>query len=152
MYSQRPYISIFRRLNYLPLVHWHMHLSLLVFLSFVNYSPEDVIPEGISVSLKSSFFIDECNNNNNNNNNNNYYYYYYYYYLRIYYQWMHIFQCIKFCFIFPFFCVDPFHVVDSFLSHSSCNFLHPWISRSSFSSSSSSSSSSRWTPFQNFSR
>ena len=46
----------------------------------------------------------------------------------------------------PPFSVDPFQVVNFPISHSCCNFLHPGISRSSFSSS------SRWTLFQSFSR
>ena len=48
-------------------------------------------------------------------------------------------------FSFSIFAVDPFHVVNSLLSHSYCYFLHPRILRSSFSSS------SRWT-LPNFSR
>ena len=50
------------------------------------------------------------------------------------YQCFHIFLCLKFYFPSPFFAVEPFHVVNSLLSHSSCYFLHPQISRSFFSS------------------
>ena len=60
------------------------------------------------------------------------------------YRSFHIFLCLKFYFLSPFFPIDSFHVVNSLSSHSSCYFLHSRISRSFFSSSSSSSSSS-WT-------
>ena len=51
---------------------------------------------------------------------------------------LHLFLCLKFSFYFSsqLFSVDPFHVVNSLLSYSSCNFLHPRISSYSLSSSS----------------
>ena len=60
------------------------------------------------------------------------------------YQCFHIFLCLYFYFPSLFFPVVPFHVVNSLVSHSSCYFLHPRISRSSFSYSSS------WTSFEHF--
>jgi len=47
---------------------------------------------------------------------------------------LHIFLFLKFQFYFysPFFSVDPYHVVNSLLSHSCYHFLHPRISRSPF--------------------
>ena len=50
-------------------------------------------------------------------------------------------SALTFYFSSPFFSVDSFHVVNSRLSHSCCYFLHPRISRSSFSSS------SKWIAF-----
>ena len=51
------------------------------------------------------------------------------------YQCFYIFLNIKFYFPSPFFPIDTFLTVNSLLSHSSCYFLHPRISRPSFYSS-----------------
>ena len=45
-------------------------------------------------------------------------------------QCLHIFLCLKYFCPSPFFPVDPFHVVNSLLTHFSYYFLHPPFSRS----------------------
>ena len=47
------------------------------------------------------------------------------------YKWFKMFLCLKLYFSSPFSPTDPFHDVNFLLSHSSCFFLHYWISRSS---------------------
>ena len=47
-------------------------------------------------------------------------------------QCFHIWLCLKFYFLSPFFPVDPFHVVNSLLSKFRCYFQRPRISRSFF--------------------
>ena len=67
--------------------------------------------------------LSQTNNDDNCNNNN---------FLCTKYQCFHIFLCLKLYFPSPFFHVDPFHVFNTFLSHSGCYFLYSRISRSFF--------------------